>query len=33
LVVFEGIGHLTYEEAPQEFNRTLVDFLTAGSKV
>jgi len=28
LVAFEGIGHLPYEEAPQDFNRALVNFLT-----
>jgi len=28
LVAFEGVGHLPYEEAPEDFNRTLVDFLT-----
>lgn len=28
LVAFEGVGHLPYEEAPEEFNRALVDFLT-----
>jgi len=28
LVTFEGVGHLPYEEAPEEFNRALVDFLT-----
>jgi pimeloyl-ACP methyl ester carboxylesterase len=28
LVVFEGVGHLPYEEAPQDFNRALVEFLT-----
>ena len=27
LVAFEGVGHLPYEEAPEEFNRALVDFL------
>jgi len=27
LVVFEGVGHLPYEEAPEEFNRTLIEFL------
>ena len=29
LVAFEGVGHLPYEEAPEDFNRTLVEFLTA----
>ena len=28
-VVFQGVGHLPYEECPEEFNRTLIDFLTA----
>jgi len=28
LVAFAGVGHLPYEEAPQEFNRTLIQFLT-----
>ncbi|MGH9493728.1 MAG: alpha/beta fold hydrolase [Candidatus Sulfotelmatobacter sp.] len=27
-VVFPNIGHLPYEECPEEFNRTLIDFLT-----
>jgi pimeloyl-ACP methyl ester carboxylesterase len=27
LVAFDGVGHLPYEEAPQEFNRALVDYL------
>jgi pimeloyl-ACP methyl ester carboxylesterase len=31
LVAFEGVGHLPYEEAPQEFNRTLIEFLAARS--
>ena len=25
--MFEGVGHLPYEEVPDEFNRTVVDFL------
>ncbi len=29
LVVFEGVGHLPYEETPDEFNRVLVEFLTS----
>jgi pimeloyl-ACP methyl ester carboxylesterase len=33
LVVFEGVGHLPYEEAPEQFNRALVNFLTAASTV
>ena len=28
LVAFEGVGHLPYEEAPEEFNRVLIEFLT-----
>ena len=28
LVAFEGVGHLPYEEAPQEFNRALIEFLS-----
>lgn len=28
LVAFEGVGHLPYEEAPEDFNRALVAFLT-----
>lgn len=28
LIVFPGIGHLPYEECPQEFNRALIEFLT-----
>jgi len=28
LVALEGVGHLPYEEAPEQFNRALVDFLT-----
>jgi pimeloyl-ACP methyl ester carboxylesterase len=27
-VVFRGVGHLPYEECPEEFNRALIDFLT-----
>jgi pimeloyl-ACP methyl ester carboxylesterase len=27
LVTFEGVGHLPYEEAPEDFNRALIDFL------
>jgi pimeloyl-ACP methyl ester carboxylesterase len=27
LVAFDGVGHLPYEEAPEEFNRVLIDFL------
>jgi pimeloyl-ACP methyl ester carboxylesterase len=28
LVAFDGVGHLPYEEAPEHFNRALIDFLT-----
>src|SRR5579864_1596653 len=28
-VVFPGIGHLPYEECPEEFNRELINFLTS----
>ena len=27
MVVLEGIGHLPYEEAPEEFNRLLLQYL------
>jgi len=27
-VVFRGVGHLPYEECPQDFNRALISFLT-----
>jgi pimeloyl-ACP methyl ester carboxylesterase len=30
LIVFPGIGHLAYEECPEEFNRALIEFLTEG---
>jgi pimeloyl-ACP methyl ester carboxylesterase len=29
LVTFDGAGHLPYEEAPQGFNRALVEFLNS----
>ena len=29
LAAFEGVGHLPYEEAPEDFNRALVEFLTS----
>jgi pimeloyl-ACP methyl ester carboxylesterase len=29
LVAFEGVGHLPYEEAPDDFNRALIDFLAS----
>jgi pimeloyl-ACP methyl ester carboxylesterase len=28
-IVFPGVGHLPYEESPEEFNRVLIEFLTA----
>jgi pimeloyl-ACP methyl ester carboxylesterase len=28
VIVFPGIGHLAYEECPEEFNRALIEFLT-----
>jgi pimeloyl-ACP methyl ester carboxylesterase len=28
-VVFPGVGHLPYEERPEEFNRTLIEFIGA----
>jgi pimeloyl-ACP methyl ester carboxylesterase len=32
IVVFEGAGHLPYEEAPENFNRALIDFLLGGNE-
>lgn len=29
-VAFDGVGHLPYEECPEEFNRALIAFLKAG---
>jgi len=29
LLTFKGVGHLPYEEAPEEFNRALIEFITA----
>ena len=31
-VVFRGVGHLPYEECPEEFNRALIAFLERGSE-
>ena len=31
LVMFDGVGHLPYEEAPEEFNRAVVEFLSSNS--
>jgi pimeloyl-ACP methyl ester carboxylesterase len=33
LVAFEGVGHVPYEEAPEEFNRALVDFLNDPARI
>jgi pimeloyl-ACP methyl ester carboxylesterase len=30
-VVFQGVGHLPYEECAEEFNQALIDFLAKGS--
>jgi pimeloyl-ACP methyl ester carboxylesterase len=30
LVILEGVGHLPYEESPDEFNRVVMAFLTSG---
>jgi pimeloyl-ACP methyl ester carboxylesterase len=32
LVAFGGVGHLPYEEAAEDFNRALIDFLTGENK-
>ena len=29
VIIFPGIGHLPYEECPEEFNRELIEFLTS----
>ena len=31
-VVFPGVGHLPYEECPEEFNRALIEFLTSAER-
>jgi pimeloyl-ACP methyl ester carboxylesterase len=33
LVTFKGVGHLPYEEAPDEFNQALIDFLKRNDDV
>jgi pimeloyl-ACP methyl ester carboxylesterase len=33
LVTLEGVGHLPYEEAPEEFNRALIDFLKDSARL
>jgi pimeloyl-ACP methyl ester carboxylesterase len=32
LIIFPGIGHLPYEECPEEFNQALIDFLTSDAR-
>jgi pimeloyl-ACP methyl ester carboxylesterase len=32
LVMFDGVGHLPYEEAPDEFNRAVIEFLVLKSR-
>jgi pimeloyl-ACP methyl ester carboxylesterase len=32
LVMFEGVGHLPYEEVPEEFNRAVIKFLNEGPR-
>jgi len=27
-VVFDGVGHLPYEEVPQEFNQAVIEFMS-----
>jgi pimeloyl-ACP methyl ester carboxylesterase len=27
-IVFPGVGHLPYEECPEQFNRAVIEFLT-----
>jgi len=29
-IVFRGVGHLPYEECPEEFNRAVIEFLEQG---
>jgi pimeloyl-ACP methyl ester carboxylesterase len=29
LVMFDGVGHLPYEEVPDQFNRSVIEFLTS----
>ncbi len=29
VIIFPGIGHLPYEECPEEFNKALIEFLTS----
>ena len=31
VIVFPGVGHLPYEECPEEFNRALIEFLSQNS--
>jgi pimeloyl-ACP methyl ester carboxylesterase len=30
-VTFDGVGHLPYEEAPEEFNCAVAEFLSSNS--
>jgi pimeloyl-ACP methyl ester carboxylesterase len=32
LITFEGVGHLPYEEVPEDFNRALIDFLATKNR-
>jgi pimeloyl-ACP methyl ester carboxylesterase len=32
LAIFDGVGHLPYEEAPDEFNRAVIEFLVPKSR-
>jgi pimeloyl-ACP methyl ester carboxylesterase len=32
LVTFDGVGHLPYEEVPEEFNRVVIKFLSEGPR-
>src|SRR6266700_3143556 len=31
LVMFEGVGHLPYEEVPDQFNNAVIEFLEPGT--
>jgi len=33
LIAFEAVGHLPYEEASEDFNRALIEFLTIGNAI
>jgi pimeloyl-ACP methyl ester carboxylesterase len=32
LVTFDGVGHLPYEEVPEDFNRVVTKFLSEGPR-